>query len=202
MRSRRLAWGLIVYGLVGLGLVIGGALIGLQAAGRVERLASAADGALVAAARSTRAAAESFTGIDGSLASARLSADQAATLAGEASGTLDALASSMRLSIFGSQPLLPLATEFETSADQAAELALTLESVGGSLDATREDAGEIGVELESLGRELDALRSADPQAGGAPPLSLFVALLLAWLAIPAVGALLFGIALLRQAPAV
>lgn len=35
-----------------------------------------------------------------------------------------------------------------------------------------------------------------------PPLSLFVALLLAWLAIPAVGALLFGIALLRQAPAV
>ena len=38
MRGRALAWGLIVYGILGLVLVIGGALIGLQAAGRVERL--------------------------------------------------------------------------------------------------------------------------------------------------------------------
>jgi len=195
-----MAWGLIAYGLVGLVLLVGGALIGLQAAGRVERLASAADAALVAAARSTRSAAESFANIDGSLASAQLSADRAATLADEASGTLAALADSMRLSIFGSQPLLPLATEFETSAEQAAELALTLESVGGSLDATRDDAAEIGVELESLASELEALRGADPPADGAPPLSLVVALLLGWLAVPAVGALLFGIALLRQVP--
>lgn len=199
MQSRRLAWGLIAYGLVGLVLVVGGALIGLQAAGRVERVASAADGALVAAARSTRAAAESFTSIDGSLASAQLSAGQAATLADEASGTLDALAASMRLSIFGSQPLLPMATEFETSADQAAELAVTLASVGGSLDATRDDVAAIGLELESLGRQLEALRGADPDAGAGPPLTLFVGLLLAWLAVPAVGALVFGIALLRRA---
>jgi hypothetical protein len=197
MRSRGLAWGLIAYGVLGIVIVIGGALIGLQAAGRVERLAAAADGALEAAARSTRAAAESFTSVDGSLAGAQLSAAQAASLAGEASGTLDALAVSMRLSIFGSQPLLPLAAEFETSADQAAELASTLDSVGGSLDATRSDIADIGLELESLGGELEALRGADPEAGGAPPLTLFVMLLLAWLAVPAVGALVAGIALLR-----
>ena len=200
MRGRRLAWGLIVYGLLGLVLVVGGALIGLQAAGRVERLASAADGALIAAARSTRAAAESFTNIDGSLANAQLSADQAAVLAGEASGTLDALAESMRLSIFGSQPLLPLAAEFETSAEQAAELAVTLGSVGGSLDATRADVEIIGTELGLLADELEALRGADSDAGTGPSLTLFIGLLLAWLAVPAVGAFLFGLAILRQSP--
>jgi hypothetical protein len=105
----------------------------------------------------------------------------------------------MRLSFFGTQPLLPLASEFETSADQAAELADTLGSMGGSLDVTREDAAAIGVELVSLSSELEILRGADPQAGGSPPLSFFVALLLAWLAVPAVGAILFGMALLRRA---
>lgn len=201
MRGRAMAWGLIVYGVLGLLLVVGGALIGLQAAGRVERLVTAADGALIAASRSTRAAAESFSSVDGSLATAQDSVDQAATLADEASGTLSSLAASMRLSIFGTQPLLPLASEFETSADQAAELGQTLGSMGGSLDVTREDAAAIGVELESLSSELDILRAADPQAGASPPLSAFVALLLAWLAVPAVGALLFGLALLRRAPA-
>jgi hypothetical protein len=201
MRGRALAWGLIVYGILGLVLVIGGALIGLQAAGRVERLVSAADGALVAAARSTRAAADSFSSVDGSLATAQESADQAASLADEASGTLASLAASMRLSFFGTQPLLPLASEFETSAEQAAELAETLGTMGGSLDVTRGDATAIGIELESLSRELEVLRGADPQAGGSPPLSFFVALLLAWLAVPAVGAILFGMTLLRRAPA-
>ena len=200
MRGRAMAWGLIVYGILGLVLVIGGALIGLQAAGRVERLVSAADGALIAAARSTRAAADSFSSVDGSLAEAQESADQAASLADEASGTLASLGASMRLSFFGTQPLLPLASEFETSADQAAELAETLDSMGGSLDVTRDDASAIGVELDSLSRELEILRGADPQAGGSPPLSFFVVLLLAWLAVPAVGALLFGVALLRRAP--
>jgi len=198
MRGRTLAWGLIAYGILGLVLVVGGALIGLQAAGRVERLVSAADGALIAAARSTRAAADSFTSVDGSLATAQLSADEAASLAGEASGTLASLAASMRLSFFGTQPLLPLASEFETSADQASELAETLGSMSGSLDVTRDDAAAIGGELESLSNELEILRGADPQAGGSPPLSFFVVLLLAWLAVPAVGALLFGLALLRE----
>lgn len=200
MRGRALGWALILYGILGLVLVVGGALIGLQAAGRVERLVSAADGALLAAARSTRAAADSFNSVDGSLANAQESTDQAASLADEASGTLASLAASMRLSFFGTQPLLPLASEFETSADQAAELARTLDSMGGSLDVTRDDAAAIGVELASLGDELEVLRGADPQAGGSPPLSFFVGLLLAWLAVPAVGALLFGMALIRRAP--
>jgi hypothetical protein len=195
MRSAPWAWGLIVYGVLGLVLAVGGVTFGLETAGRIERLAAASDGTLAAAARSTRAAAGSFASVDTSLANAEESAAQAATLAAEASGTLDALSTSMNLSIFGTQPLQPLADEFSTSADQAEELAATLGVVGGSLSDTRADAAVIGVELAGLGDELDALREATPNEP--IPVRGLVALLVVWLALPAVGALIAGLSLLR-----
>ena len=200
MRGRPLAWGLILYGVVGLLLVVGGAVIGLDAAGRVERLTISAGGTLDAAARSTRAAAESFTSIDSSLSQSGASADAAAVLAREAGATLDSLALAMQLSVFGAQPLVSLADEFASSADQAADLADQLDSVGGSLGDTRTDVAVIGVELEALSGELEALQGfGEAGAGsGSPPLRLMIGLLLAWLAVPAVGAIVFGLALLRD----
>ncbi len=192
-----MAWALIVYGVMGLLLVVGGAVIGLDAAARVERLTLTAGGTLDAATRSTRAAAESFTSIDSSLSEAGASADAAAVLAREAGATLDSLAVAMQLSVFGAQPLISLADEFATSADQAVGLADQLDSVGGSLDDTRADVAVIGVELETLSRELEALRGSATGDGGSPPLRLLIGLLLAWMAMPAVGAIVFGVALLR-----
>jgi hypothetical protein len=189
------AWGLIAYGILGLVLALVGVTFGMEAGGRIERLAAASDGTLAAAARSTRAAADSFASVDTSLGDAEESAGQAATLAAEASATLDALSAAMNLSIFGSQPLAPLADEFSTSADQAEELAGTLSNVGGSLSDTRADAAVIGVELAGLGEELDALREATPT--DPIPVRGLVALLVAWLALPAVGALIAGLTLLR-----
>ena len=199
MTGRPLAWALIAYGLLGIALLVSGALYGLEMAGRIERLATAADGTLAAAARSTRAASDSFASVDASLSESEASADEAAALAREASGTLDSLSIAMRISVLGAQPLLPLADEFATSADQAAELAETLDAVGGSLGGTRTDVAVIGVELDTLSRELDALRGSGEADAGPPPLRLFVALLLGWLAIPAVAALLIGLVLLRPA---
>jgi hypothetical protein len=192
-----MAWALIVYGVMGLLLVVGGAVIGLDAAARLERLTLTAGGTLDAAARSTRAAAESFTSIDSSLSEAGASADAAAVLAREAGATLDSLAVAMQLSVFGAQPLISLADEFATSADQAVDLADQLDSVGGSLGETRTDVSVIGVELEILSHELEALQSSGTGDGGSPPLRLVIGLLLAWLAMPAVGAIVFGLALLR-----
>ena len=197
MRGQPLAWGLIVYGVLGLLLAIGGAVVGLDAAGRVERLTITAGGTLDAAGRSTRAAAQSFTSIDSSLSEAGASADAAAVLAREAGATLDSLALAMQLSVFGAQPLVSLADEFATSADQAVDLADQLDSVGGSLGETRTDVAVIGVELETLSRELETLQGSGAADGGAPPLRLMIALLLAWLAIPAAGAIAFGLSLLR-----
>lgn len=199
MGTRLLGWALIVYGLAGLALVGGGAIIGLETAGRLERLASAADGTLAAAVRSTDAAATAFANVDGSLAEAQASAGTAAELARDASGTLGSLARAMELSVFGAQPLLPLAGEFEASSAQAGALADTLDQVGSSMSDTRTDVAEIGRELDALATELEVLRDSGSGGGQAPPLRPFLLLLMAWLLVPALGGVLGGLALLGRA---
>lgn len=193
---------LVAYGIVGIVLVVLTAVIGLDVASRVERLATDADATLAAAARSTDAAADSFTNIDASLWEAQSSSDTAAALARDASATLDSLASAMGLSAFGAQPLLPLVDEFSTSADQAAELAETLDAVAGSLNDTRTDVSRIGPELEQLSDELDGLGGlgAPTRESSTPSLRLAVALLLGWLFMPAVGSLVTGVLILRTRP--
>lgn len=199
MSRRALGWGLIVYGLIGVVLIAGGASTGLALASTVERLAVTADGTLQAAVRSTEAAADAFINVDGSLEEAESSASSAADLAVEASGTLQSLAFAMEISIFGAQPLLPLAAEFDASAQQAAALGDELDGVGGSLGNTRVDVARIGTELDGLSRELGALRDASGNGVAAPPIRLFVTLLLLWLLVPALGGLVAGVVLLRTA---
>jgi len=194
---RAAAWLLVLYGLLGVVLVVSGALVGLDAADRFERLATDANVAITSAAAATDAAADSFANIDASLAESRTSADAAAALAREASGTLTALASAMSLSFFGAQPLLPLAGEFTTSAEQAAELAETLDGVGSSLGDTRAGVARIAPQLERLSEELDALGAGSERATGTPPLRVFVVVLLAWLLMQAAGSLLGGLMLMR-----
>ena len=202
MRRRLLAWVLILYGVLGLILVVGGAAIGLDVTARVERLTATADGTLAAAARSTDVAAEAFTNVDGSLTESQASADAAAELARDASVTMASLAQAMELSVFGAQPLLPLAGEFDASAEQASALAETLDRVAVSLGDTRTDVARIGTELAGLSAELSALRGANDTSGTAPPLRILVLLLLAWLLVPAAGGLLIGMSLLRPVRAV
>jgi hypothetical protein len=195
---RSAAWVLIVYGLLGITLLAVGAVVGVDLAGRLERTAQAAEGTLAAAARSTRAAASAFTTADGSLENAQVSASDASDLARDAGATLDSLALAMGISILGSRPLQPLAAEFSASADQATQLSDTLRTVAESLADTRTDVTAIGTELESLADELDNLQGAGEPSGAAAPLRLFIGLLVAWLAIPAVGALVAGLGLLRR----
>lgn len=200
MSRRALGWGLIAYGVIGIALIAGGASTGLALASTVERLAVTADGTLQAAVRSTEAAADAFVNVDGSLSEAESSATSAADLATEASGTLQSLASAMEISVFGAQPLLPLAGEFDASAQQASALGDELDGVAGSLGDTRVDVARIGTELDGLSRELAALREASGNGVAAPPIRIFVTLLLLWLLVPALGGLVAGVVLLRMAP--
>jgi hypothetical protein len=190
-----LAWGLIAYGVAGLLLSIVGVTFGLDAAGRLEQLAAATDQTLEAAARSTAAAAASFDSIDASLVSAEDSVAQAAMLAADAGATLDSLSAAMNLSVFGAQPLRPLADEFADAADQAAALATTLTTTAGSVTDVRTDATAIGNELEGLADELHALRGSVPP--DPVPIRGLVALLIAYLTLPAVAALVAGLLTLR-----
>ena len=195
MSRSTVGWGLIAYGVIGLALSIIGFTFGLDAAGQLERLAAATDTTLDAAARSTAAAGDSFDSIDVSLVNAEGSIDQAATLSADAGATLDALSAAMNLSIFGAQPLQPLADDFADAADQADELAATLATTAGSVSQVRTDATAIGTQLDALADELVMLRGSVP--ANPVPIRGLVALLLAYLTLPAVAALLSGVLVLR-----
>lgn len=184
---------LLAWGLLGAILVVTVAMAGLDAAGRAERLLSSSNRALDAAATSTRSAAEALGGVEGGIGQAERSAGRAATLASNASTTLGALADSMSLTILGTQPLLPLASGFRDSAADAAELADELGSLGGSLATTGSDTAQLADELLELATSLE--EAATTGAGDPPPLSLVLAALLAWIALPTLVALAAGVVL-------
>ena len=202
MAGRAFGWALLAYGVAGFVLVVVGAIGGLEMAGRVENLAVQADTTLAAAQEATRATADSFGGVDDSLAEGEASTEAAAGLARDASATLSSLANAMSLSILGTRPLQPLAADFAASAGQATALADTLDGVGGSLSSTREDMTRIGEELDQLAVELGALRDASGTDGSAPPVRLFVVIVLAWLGLQSLAALVGGVILLRRPPVV
>lgn len=197
MARRALGWASIAYGITGIILVVVGAIGGLEMADRVENLAFRADSTLAAAQRATKATADSFTGVDESLGEGEASADAAAVLAREASATLRSLSVAMTISILGTQPLRPLAADFADSADQAAALAETLDGMRTSLSDTRADMIAIGAQLDQLAIELDALRDASSTEGTAPPVRLFVTIVLIWLGLQALAAIIGGLTLLR-----
>jgi hypothetical protein len=199
MRSRRLAWALVAYGTAGVILLIIVAATGFDAAVRVERLAGSADAALESAATTAVAAAEAVAGTNESLDRGAASASDSAALSRDASASLRSLANAMEVSILGAQPLLPLADDFVTTADEASALAEELDGIGEALTATQDDISVVGDRLRDLAGDLDVLSGADASPdGGAPPLRLIVVLLAVWLGLPALAALSVGIWLLRR----
>jgi len=186
-----LGWGIVGILLVGVGLTIG-----TDVAARAESLFSSSDRALVAASGSTRQAAEALDGVGIGIGQAQASSLRAAALADDASATLDALAASMSLSIFGSQPFLPLAANFTDSASEAAALSDELEAMGGSLETTSGDTGLLAAELRELATVLDDSTETAP----APPLRLALLVVLVWIALPTIGALVVGAQLVRGEP--
>lgn len=200
MSTRRLGWALSAYGAVGIVLLIIVAAVALDAAARAEHLVGSANTTLESAATTADAAADAFTGADESLDRGAASAADAATLSREASGTLRSLSAAMELSIFGTQPLLPLADDFGATADQAASLADQLDGVGTALSDTRTDITLVGERMRDLADDLAAVSPSGDPAASMPPLRLIVALLAIWLGLPAVGALAAGIWFLRAHP--
>lgn len=193
---RPLGWLLVAWGVVGVLLLTYGMGVGIGAASRAEALLTASRDALVAAEQSTRRAADALDGVADGVASAGASSQRAASLADDASATLDGLADAMTLNVFGAQPFLALSAQFASSAEEAAGLADELETLGASLTDMRTDAVDIGAELRTLA---DALADAGLDAGAAQlPLTPLMALLLAWIALPTIGALWIGLAILRR----
>ncbi|HEX6138976.1 MAG TPA: hypothetical protein VF013_00760 [Candidatus Limnocylindria bacterium] len=191
---RILGWLLLAYAVVGVVFVVVAALVGAPLVGRAERLATSASGTMDAAAAAAATSADAFGGFDASIEQARSSAADAATLTRQTSVTLDGLADAMSLSIFGAQPLLPLAGQFTDSAEQLRQLGDSLEGIGQALDANRSDVAEVGLRMRDLADELAAFqgRVASERESAALPLSWLFYGFLAWQLLPILAAAVAG----------
>lgn len=183
---RLLAWLLAAYAAIGIVLVLAALLVGGPLVSRLDRVTTSATDTMSAAASAARAAAEAFDGFDTSVEQARSSADDAAGLSRETATTLDALATAMSIEFLGAQPLLPLAGQFQRSADQMRELGDNLERIGAALSANRTDIAAVGVEMRVLADEMEAFEgrvAAERVTGGLPLSWLYYGFLL-WQLLP------------------
>lgn len=191
---RLLGWLLLAYAVVGVVFVVVAALVGAPLVGRAERLANSASGTMDAAAAAAATSADAFGGFDTSIEQARTSATDAAALTRQTSVTLDGLADAMSLSIFGAQPLLPLAGQFTDSAEQLRQLGDSLDGIGQALDANRGDVAEVGLRMRDLADEMAGFqdRIASERGSTALPLSWLFYGFLAWQLLPILAAAVAG----------
>lgn len=199
---RMLGWLLICYAAAGALLLVATLAVGGPLMTRAEQLAGSATGSMGSAASAARAAADAFDGFDDSLTRAQASTTDAAAISRDTSRTLQSLADAMSLSIFGNQPLLPLADEFATSAGQLLEMGDNLEGIGQALAANQADVEALAVELRALADELNELRDTvereGDEGGTSPPLSWLLYGFAAWQLLAVAAAAVGGGILLRR----
>ena len=189
---RRVAIGLVIYGASGLVLVVTAIVGGWSGIAQID----AAVGSVAEASETLEAVGNAFAGFDASLEGAGKSAEDAAAASRNASSTATRLADAMGLSIFGAQPLLPLANDFRRQAADLSAVADDLDALGGSLAKDQDEVKRIHDHVSALSARIRAFGSP---ARGTGIAVLLVALLL-WLGAQAVAALAVGISLLRRRP--
>jgi hypothetical protein len=180
---------LVVFGLVGAVLTLGLLVVGGEAVAQAEQLSTTADASVEAASRSLTDAATAFGGFDTSLEEAQDSAGQAAGLARDTAATMSNLAAAMSITVFGAQPFVALAADFERGADQLDELGTSLDRIGANLGANRDQMSAVSRDLGELAAQVELLDAATTEP---PALRLLLYLLTAWLALPSLGALVGG----------
>ena len=190
--ARRVGAGLLVFGAVGIVLLAVLAVVLFRALDELS-LVDESSGPLQQATSAVGDAATAFAGFGTSLTAAQRSATSAATTSRNASATATRLADAMGLSFFGAQPFLPLAQDFRQQASDLNAMAGDLDALASSLQQNQSDVSTIRSDLADLHERLQ--RSGAPLPLG--PLRLLAALLLLWLAVPALVATGLGVWLVR-----
>ena len=129
-----------------------------------------------------------------SLANARASAQRAALTARSSASTARQLATGMSVTIFGLQPLAQLGTSFETEAADLDALGTELDTLATSLSADETNVAALREQVAAL-QSSPALTAAG--AAARVPLAPVFYALLVWLAVQALAAVAFGVALWR-----
>jgi hypothetical protein len=213
-RRRRLAYGLLGFGLTGLVLLLAATALVLGSLGAVDDAASGFErqraellAMLGPAADALDSAATSATNAGASLGSSADAAEQAATFTSRLAGSFDNLSALSSFEILGSRPFAGLGDEFSRVGTDARALSADLLSTAEALRTNVADTGAVAADLRSLATRLDALETSLGASEGAGLGSATVALnaarivllgLLAWLAVPAVLSTWLGWRLARR----
>jgi len=145
-------------------------------------------------------AATSARSADAGLGAAAVAAGAAGALTRDLSTAARGLASALRTSILGVEPLSPAAPAFEGVADRAATLAVDLEAVRVAVGSGGANLRAVGTRLDDLGgrlADLDRAILATAARVGESIITvrLLLAAVLVWLALPAAAAVWLGLRL-------
>lgn len=212
---RRLATGLIAYGIVGLVVAAIGLAVILGTIDRVGRLSSGVSSEvqrmgqiLDRTATALDEASDTATSFGATIDRTGPAVRQAATAVRDIVPRLRDLESRANaINIFGSQPLAPLgllfgeiATELDGLDAQLDEIADELGRNRSVLDTNAASLGELASEVRALGERLPEASTEEPLVNVQAPLMVAIALLVIWAGVPAAGALALGLWLRRLIP--
>jgi hypothetical protein len=213
-RRRRIAYGLLGFGLSGLVLLLAATALVLGSLRAVDDAASGFErqrAELVAmigpAAEALDSAAASVTNAGASLNSSADAAEQAATFTTRLAGSFEGLAALGSFEVFGARPFAGLADEFARVGTDARALSGDLLTTAGALRTNVADTTSVAADLRTLSTRLEALEASLGASSGAGLGSAAAALnvarvvllgLLAWLAVPAVLATWLGWRMTRR----
>jgi hypothetical protein len=129
---------------------------------------------------------------DDGLSSIATTAGDGSRFTADLGSTLRNLASSLRLSILGSQPFAGPADDFDRVALQAAGVAADLDEAAASIRLASEDMGSVGDDLAAMRGRIARVK-ADLAAIDVPRWRWLSTAIIAWLAVPAVVSLWLGL---------
>jgi hypothetical protein len=166
LRSAAVAFG--IYGVLGLLIATTMLVVGSSTFGQVATLSTTLERERTALIESIRTAsgtlrdtANATADFQRSIDTARGAADQASVLANDSAGTFRDLGASVKsLSFFGVQPLAGLGPQFDRSADQLQQLAVSLGTTREALGQNGSDVQRVGADLSLLQQQLDAVAAS------------------------------------------
>jgi hypothetical protein len=197
-RRRRLGLVLMVWGVVGLAVLgtalgfVNGALSGSGGPIGLDNQRQQLVLLLDASADALEGARNAAATADDSLVSAGGAAGSAASFMQELSGTMTELATSLRISILGSQPFAAPADDMDRVAASAARVAADLDVAATGIRLGGEDMAVLAGELEEMQQEVRTLREGLGGTIDTRGWQLLATVVLAWLAVPAVISLVVG----------
>ena len=212
-RRRAIGVGLTVYGVMGLvaGAIVVVATIGIAVGMRpalenVDRQRDAVVASLERGSASLEKTAALIADSAGVVQNTSKIASEAANVSRRFADTLSRLASTFgSFAVLGNQPFGPLASDATQLAEQLRGIAIELDALGSRLGGISRDlpplAADVGAtatELGSVAAELAALDVPEAAEAAFTWLVVGVLFLVTWLLVPAVAALVAGIALLRR----